>query len=557
MGGASQRKGHHAAIQIPDDGGAGQFISEQNIPGDSLCDSLQSLAGLIANLTESYTSAIFIKDLSRDVVRPVAVHTLSRDFIHSTAIAFGAGLVGWTAENKLRISVCPFEHDASTLLFYSCDQALKSFIAVPIVDHHANLLGVISCDSKKSYAFAKVTEKILMDCAKQAAVLITLHRKIARTEKKPSAGLDRLGLLLERLRDYHDEKRLLQAAAAVPQETVARDALVIVTVDGALGGKAAFYSSSNEDRVGHRLLDLVCSRKKIICAERSVHALPTDDVKQRSFLSIPFQVLGKEAGSFNLLSRPSEAFDAEEIAAVEQIARVVGREVERLRLLNAVTAVTDVCAPSSFKDFHPSFKAFHPPFQAFHDAANAMIEDCLRRKTEISLIRFHLANLAEIESTLGAADAGTAVQTTLRLIDQVKRPPAQSCFLYGSDILLLCESSDVRNTLARFSANLERVGLSPDIPSSHKESGRDRRLSTSGLGQLLVEGMTVAVAHAPRDGHTLDGLLSKTLRLLKLSINGQLPGNELSAKRKSANDFPADFPAGASAGAAPNISNRA
>ena len=117
------------------------------------------------------------------------VHTLSRDLIHTAEIPHGRGLVGWTAENKVRISVCPFEHDATTLRYYRSDQDLKSFLAVPILPRSGGpqqetLLGVIACDSKKNYAFAKITEKILVDCSVQAANIIELVRSVQDRKEK-------------------------------------------------------------------------------------------------------------------------------------------------------------------------------------------------------------------------------------------------------------------------------------------------------------------------------------------------------------------------------------
>ena len=135
-------------------------LSEQNSSDvrrsngkSKLEESLTSLVQLIANITESYSASIFVADTRNRILHSLAFQSLSRDYISNVQIPYGAGLVGWTAENKVRIAVCPFEHDSRTLLYYNTDQSLKSFIAVPILGKNGDLVGVIACDSKKSYAF--------------------------------------------------------------------------------------------------------------------------------------------------------------------------------------------------------------------------------------------------------------------------------------------------------------------------------------------------------------------------------------------------------------------
>jgi GAF domain-containing protein len=468
-----------------------------------LAPHLNQLSALIANITEAYTVAIFLADNSQKILTLGGLHTLSRDFLPESQIGFGCGLIGWTAENGVRISVCPFEHDARTLLCYGKDQDLKSFIAVPILDSSNVLLGVISCDSKKNYAFAKVTEKILLDCAAQAAVLISLVRKTAPAGEelqKPDENL--LDAVIEGFREHEDESGLLNAVAELPPELVKRDALVVVTTAEWGVGQGKFYSTSTEARVGHRLLEMVCKHKKIICAERSVHALPVDDIKQRSFLSIPFHVLGREAGSFNLLSRPHEAFNASQIAAMEKIAKVVGHELERIRLREKHSGSYGNGTLLSWKHFSIN--------------AKALLAEAKAQRASMSFLRLNFKNLMEIEEFAGVEATVSLLNQLVRLVEQTVRPPALACTVYGSQIVILSESSEAERLVLRLRRLIERINTSDYI--------KELRNSGVKLGSLLNRGLEVASVRYPIDGTSVTELAAKSRATLETSTDKQVVG---------------------------------
>lgn len=469
-----------------------QTLEIENLqPEDSLDYHLSKLANLIANVTEAYTTAIFVADTKDKVLFCRGLHTLSRNFITDAQISFGSGLIGWTAENAVRISVCPFEHDATTLLCYDKDQDLKSFIAVPILSKRKKILGVIACDSKRSYAFAKVTEKILLDCAEQAAAIIQLHKKVNSIQvqhQEPSENT--LSVLFEELRNAGDEQHLLNLAAHLPQEIVQRDALVVMTTSEEGVGKGRFYSSSQEVHIEHRLLELVCKHHKIICSDRSVHALPVNDIKQRSFLSVPLHVLDKEAGSINLLSHPYEAFNAIEIAKVEKIAEIISTKLEHLRL----------------RQSHAKYNTenFLLPWRHFVIQGKNALADADHKRSGSVLIRISFSNLTELENIVGIEAACSAMTKVFRLIEQVVRPPSVACLVLGNDVLILSDPTEGSRLIMRICRLIERLKLD-DIDCNIKSSSLN-------LGQLISSGLQVSEAFYPNDGQNIFELIgaSKT-----------------------------------------------
>ncbi|HMO19105.1 MAG TPA: GAF domain-containing protein [Oligoflexia bacterium] len=404
-------------------------------------ESLTKLNRLIANVTESYTSAIFVADVKNKVLHSLAHHSLSRDYIEGVTIPYGRGLVGWVAENRVRIAVCPFEHDARTLLYYPVDQSLKSFIAVPILSAAKELVGVIVCDSKKSYAFPKITEKILTECAAQANLLINLHQSneaLLRKAPEPKKA-DGLEKVIDAIRASNSEEELFQVVCTLPQELVSRDAFIALVTSHDGYGEPTFYSHSPESRFEHHLVDLVCKSKKIICSERSVHVLPSDDIRARSFLSVPFHVFGQEAGALNVLSAALRPFSTNDIEALEKIAAVIGRELARLR--SAAVARVRQVGPSML------------PWSHF----SSQVEKRLASGAQnCSLVRIQLFDLPEIEKRIGVEVCAEVHEQLLRFIQQLAPVPAlvsapygTSIFLFGDKVMLESVVQRVRNILSR------------------------------------------------------------------------------------------------------------
>lgn len=460
-----------------------------------LGSSLSNLADLVANITESYSAVIFVALRGENALVVGGSHTLSREFDHTAKIGFGQGLVGWTAENKKRISVSPFQHDATTLLYYHKDQALKSFVAMPILGEANELLGVVCCDSKKTYAFAKVTEKLLLDCAKQAATLIGLNHRLEEQKQEPAFNHSKLQEVLDKLRNCDTEDELLSLVAKIPADLIERDALVVMSTAQGGVGKGVFYSVSPHSGIEHRLLELVCRHKKVLCAERSVHALPSNDMQQRSFLSIPFHAMGREAGSLNLLSKPHQSFSGALISTLESIATVVGRELERVRLRERFVSSAETNGILSWNNFAIR--------------ANALLGDAKSNRVPLSLVRFSINNLQEIEDLAGVEVALGVTQKVMRLVEQVKRASAIACYLYGSQILLLTESAQAERTVVRLEGLIKRL-TSGDISARAAQVPR--------LGSIIAEGVTAVIAESPRDGETLAELTSKTARNLELQL---------------------------------------
>lgn len=433
---------------------ANEFNAKRDIPlskKSRLEQSLDKLAKLISNITESHTTAIFVADQQAKILHSLAHHSLSRDYIENVEIPYGCGLVGWTAENKVRITVCPFEHNARTLLYYPTDQGLKSFIAVPILDKNNDLIGVIACDSKKNYAFAKITEKILTDCAIQAQLLIELHldnQKLQLKSPKPTLKND-LEKVLEDIKSCKSEEQLFDTICKTPQSIIAREAMIALVTSFEGYGESTFYSNANENRTEHHLVDLVCKHKKILSTERSVHVLPNDDIKARSFLSVPFHVHNREAGALNVLSAAFKGFSPSDIEALEKLAKAVGSELERLRSRNLINS----------RQIGPSLL----PWKHFINYANKLIgigNDSKLNKassTQYCLLRIQLNNLFNLEQLLGVKNVAEIHEQIVRFVQQLAAQPMSASSPYGTSTYVIGEVSQIENLVKRLSSVISKI----------------------------------------------------------------------------------------------------
>ncbi len=459
---------------------------ESNV--NSLQKNLQNLVTLMADATEAYSAVILLSDNERRTLKVSAFHSLSRDFIKDATIPFSSGLIGWTAENKVRISVCPFENDSRTLLYYTSNQDLKSFIAIPILNDNKELLGVLCCDSKKSYAFAKLVEKVLHDLATQASLLIELDKKLKTKQENIKVDISTLDVIINELRKCKTEEELLSASCSIPQEIIKREALVVITTADHGVGEGAYYSISDESKFNHRLLELVCKHKKIICPDRSVHVTSSSKSDRRSFLSVPFKVMGREAGSFNLISSDNNSFKTSDISSLEIISKAVGERLEHIRLRESIGGIAERTPLLSWR--------------FFESKAKKLLNEAKRDRRKMKLVRISLSRLSDIEDIAGVGAACEIIEKISRIVEQVSGVDSASCSIYGGEFLILTTANELSNLKRKFEALLKRVNIET----------KENRFIPRGLSlnQLLLNGTIIKTAMFPQEAKTLNDLIART-----------------------------------------------
>ncbi|MFH0926179.1 MAG: diguanylate cyclase [bacterium] len=131
-----------------------------------------NLLKLVSNTTDAHTSVIFVANSHDKILKLKGIYSLSNNINENITIPFGEGLIGWVANHKEAINASEFKRDATTLQFYTENEDVKSFLAVPILKQD-ELKGVLCIDSKQRYVFTNKDQKILIGFADQFANLLS------------------------------------------------------------------------------------------------------------------------------------------------------------------------------------------------------------------------------------------------------------------------------------------------------------------------------------------------------------------------------------------------
>ncbi len=173
----------------------------------TLYKELEHIVRVISNTIDAFTTALFLVDRRKRSLRLATYCTLSQNIIPGSVIGFDEGLIGWIAKNKKPVNISRFHTDATTLRFYSKDEDIKSFIAVPVGE-----FGVLSVDSKKRYDFTDKEQKILMDFAQMVVNVLSRSRRLRDEDQSVSISLFHrlLEILLQEDKGSSPISRLLQ-----------------------------------------------------------------------------------------------------------------------------------------------------------------------------------------------------------------------------------------------------------------------------------------------------------------------------------------------------------
>lgn len=226
-----------------------QYQDSQNHHGydEDLRGHLARLARFGANMTDAHSCVIFLPGsilshrgrTSHTGAKKLGIggfHSLSTTILTQSVIHAGNGLIGWVAQHEKAVHVSPFEHDSRTLGYYQEECELKSFIAIPIAfpSPQGRDIGVIACDSKKSFAFSKLQGRLLEDLADEIRHLVGFIRKSHSSEDRvddwdsfrsltrtliESLGSDSVEMLRIGIDNYRDIERHCGMSSALAMAT--------------------------------------------------------------------------------------------------------------------------------------------------------------------------------------------------------------------------------------------------------------------------------------------------------------------------------------------------
>ena len=147
---------------------------------------LQEAIELLANLTEAYTAAFYLRDPAGGSLRPLVWHTLSRSFRADAEIRPGEGLVGYAFKHQKMVDLDRDRPQSASTGIYAANEEIKAFLAFPMGD-----LGVLVVDTKSRSVFGEREKKTIRDFAGFVANLV-LHQDTCSREALYGRILDLL-----------------------------------------------------------------------------------------------------------------------------------------------------------------------------------------------------------------------------------------------------------------------------------------------------------------------------------------------------------------------------
>ncbi|MBI2876020.1 MAG: GAF domain-containing protein [Candidatus Tectomicrobia bacterium] len=281
---------------------------------------LNSLIRLVSNAIDSFTSALFVMDESRSRLELASFHTLSRHCIQDSSIEVGHGLIGWVAQSGESVNVSEFNQDIRSLQYYSVDEEIKAFLAVPVGTQKVR--GVLSVDTKRQFAFTSKDQKILTGFAEQFCRVLSHHG----AQDPEGGGARALASLLEfhgRLCSQQDTSSILDLLGHAHRELIHCDGAAVILREG----KGEDYRIVRVSGcpplphqapivLDHSLVGWVIRKAQALnlphlkgYARKTFIFFPGEpELKARSFLGVPLLAEGEVIGVLAFMGKGLETF---------------------------------------------------------------------------------------------------------------------------------------------------------------------------------------------------------------------------------------------------------
>jgi signal transduction protein with GAF and PtsI domain len=294
---------------------------------------VEQIIRLVSNVTDSFTTALFLFDADRKHLVLRSFHSLSQHINAELTLQSGDSLIGWVAKNQKPLYIPQFDRDTRNLRLYLRDEKIKSFLAVPVGEE-----GVLCVDSKRNYVFSEKEQKLLQDFA-------LLIRRFLEVEAVVEGEQRRKGILdfLFDIEELSQTTRILNAYAV---EALKRCRLFSGTDTAFLvmvfGKKDRYKVTAFEGTMRAPLKKTVLSadmgltgwvireEKALILRamrprnHKSYVFFPDDPCSHfQSYLGLPLSFFGRLYGVMNLVGYRERDWKDDELKALEAAGQII------------------------------------------------------------------------------------------------------------------------------------------------------------------------------------------------------------------------------------------
>jgi diguanylate cyclase (GGDEF)-like protein len=364
------------------------------------------LIELVSNVTEAYTTAIFLADNQKRILRLWKFYSLSDNINTNVSIPFGTGPTGIVAETKKDFDLAKFaERDSSLLKIYAKNESIKSFFAVPIINKDGILEGVLSIDSKKTYVFSSKEQKLLRLFAEQFSQLLN-NLMVQKFMDTDTSDIEFLNEFSNEITKIDDVESVLQLALDSIIKLIECDSYFLsLKSSGSNDGEfCVAVSQSRRNLQGlifsdqYGLAGCVLEDKKPFLLGNRKEELgsyvftPSESLgRVRSFLGIPLLYKDEVLGLICLIDSKEGAFSQRDLQVISIMSYGISLAIsyaKAQRLIHNLSTNTDGLTGIW-------------NFSGFHEHLDMIIQNASRKRRPISLMIIDIDEFTELNYSMG------------------------------------------------------------------------------------------------------------------------------------------------------------
>lgn len=368
---------------------------------------IDELIQLVSSVIEAYTTAFFLADNQKQVLKLWRFYSLSDNVIPDAAIPFGVGPIGRVAESRKPFDLSKFsKRDSGLLRLYSRNEDIKSFFAVPVISEGV-LEGVLCVDSKKAFVFAGKDQKLLTLFAKQFANLVN-NVKVQKFVDTEASDVAFLHEFCSRIVAADDVDFILQLTLDSITQLVECDSCFLgLQIDdrGSEGRRFRIEAACSQRNVrGTTFSDqdglagcIIRGRESFLLSNRrrdfgSYVFTPSESVgRVTSFLGVPLLTKDEVPGLICLVDSAEDSFNQRDMRVVSIMADSVSLAIANAkgqRRSYELSTTTD------------GLTGLHN-FSGFQECLAAAFQGSSQKRRPLSLVIMDIDNLKEINNTSG------------------------------------------------------------------------------------------------------------------------------------------------------------
>jgi signal transduction histidine kinase len=303
-------------------------------------ESLQVLVAEAARLTRASSSSLVLRNPNSNLLEIEAAIGLPK-VAAALRLPMGKGVTGWVAKHGRVARVGDVRKDPRYLMVRP---EVRSELAAPLLAD-GEVRGVLNVDSEVVDAFTEEDERVLIELARHAVVVIRNTWLFEQAERRRAlaSALTEVARLMNTALGLDDVLQVI-TREAVKLTGAKLSSVMMVGSDPewlevrASHGAGPDYLGRGRLAVAESLVGVVMRRRKPLQVEdvRSSRLYQSTEVARReglvSLLSVPLVIGGEARGALNVYLGEPHTFSNEEIHALTALADLSAMALERARL---------------------------------------------------------------------------------------------------------------------------------------------------------------------------------------------------------------------------------